>query len=272
MEKVLQDLAVAQGEYDSSTTGHASNRPFVLLSWAQSMDGFIASAPGIQTQISNSSTGELTHRLRAFCDAILVGIGTVLVDDPRLSVRLQTEESSDLKSPRPVVLDTNLRIPISSKLLRSDVGSNACVRRGRPIVFTAESSLQHIPESDMDRKTSPEFMKLADSADIVGTRVGPDGRMRLDCILRKLAETGVRTVMIEGGSAILRAFVDSDLCDFAVVTMSAQLFGGGVPVLAPTVSGRAVPALRLSRPQWLALDGDMVCWGSISSSTSGASP
>ena len=88
-----------------------TGRPFVTLTYAQSLDGSIARVPGKRLQLSGPEAQAMTHRLRAVNDAILVGIGTVLADNPRLTVRLA--EGSD---PQPVILDSKLRFPLDANL------------------------------------------------------------------------------------------------------------------------------------------------------------
>ncbi|HEY0710430.1 MAG TPA: dihydrofolate reductase family protein, partial [Polyangia bacterium] len=87
-------------------------RPFVTLTWAQSLDGCIAREPGQRTVISGDETMSLAHALRASHDGILIGVGTLVADDPALTVRLWSGES-----PTPIVLDTRLRTPLSSRLV-----------------------------------------------------------------------------------------------------------------------------------------------------------
>src|SRR5687768_4642967 len=87
-------------------------RPVVTLSYAQTLDGSLA-LPGRQLIISSPESMKMTHELRAAHDGLLVGIGTVLIDDPRLTVRL-----ADGRNPQPVVLDSRLRMPLTANLLK----------------------------------------------------------------------------------------------------------------------------------------------------------
>ena len=88
-----------------------SGRPFIIVSYAQSLDGSIATADRQQMQISGPESMRLTHQLRACCQCILVGIGTVLADNPSLTVRLVEGHH-----PQPIILDTNLRTPLDATL------------------------------------------------------------------------------------------------------------------------------------------------------------
>ena len=89
------------------------SKPVVTLTYAQSIDGCIAPIGGGTLQLSNPSTQRMTHQMRAIHDAILVGINTVICDDPQLTVRLISG-----KHPQPIVLDTRLRFPLQANLLR----------------------------------------------------------------------------------------------------------------------------------------------------------
>src|SRR5512135_1934375 len=100
------------------------DRPRVTLTYAQSLDGSIAARSGMPLALSGTESMHYTHQLRAAHDAILVGIGTVLSDDPRLNVRL-----TGGLSPRPIVLDSSLRCPSTAR----------CLEAGRrPIVATTD--------------------------------------------------------------------------------------------------------------------------------------
>src|SRR5512143_1701471 len=99
---------LAQADRQPSEKG----RPLVSLCYAQSLDGCIAAERGRPTQLSGPETKQITHRLRALHDGILVGIGTVLADDPHLTVRHARGEN-----PQPVVLDSRLRTPVEARLI-----------------------------------------------------------------------------------------------------------------------------------------------------------
>ena len=96
-----------------------NNRPFIIISYAQSVDGSIASRSRLPIHLSGTESSVLTHQIRAGCDAILIGIGTLLADDPQLTVRLV-----ESRNPQPIILDTHLRTPLNAKLVkRSDLTS-----------------------------------------------------------------------------------------------------------------------------------------------------
>jgi GTP cyclohydrolase II len=177
-----------------------TGRPLVTLSYAQSLDGSIADRPGRPLALSGNQSMIFTHSLRAFHDAILVGIGTVLADNPRLNVRLV-----DGKSPQPVIVDSRLRFPPYANLLRN----------GRsPLIATGQGA-------DAERQEALEA---------AGARVlrlpGQNGWVNLAALLDHLGATGVNHLMVEGGAQIITSFLSSRLVDQVVLTIAPLLVGG----------------------------------------------
>ncbi len=205
----------------------AGGAPRVTVSWAQTATGAIAAAEGRRAAISGPESMVLTHRLRAMHDAILVGIQTVLSDDPQLSVRLVTGHS-----PQPIVLDSRLRFPFTARLLaRAD---------RKPWIFhcSSDPSLQ-----DELAKRGARLFKTRTSA----------GGLDLGEVLATLAREGVRSVMVEGGARVLRAFMDQGLAQQAVVTISPSPLEG--------VQGPGIPAMRSPRQE--SLGADTILWGRL---------
>src|SRR5687768_14040118 len=106
---------IEQWLQDNKQNFRAVNRPFVTLSYAQSLDGSIAVNSGASLALSGLESTCLTHQLRSLHDGILVGISTVLTDNPQLSVR-----EWDGPSPQPIVLDSHLRMPATARLSQLD--------------------------------------------------------------------------------------------------------------------------------------------------------
>ena len=130
MEKILFELSKSYDNHVASSskkTQHPQSSPFTTLAYAQSVDGSLAGIRGQALRLSGSESMTMTHHLRAFHDCILVGVGTVVSDDPSLTVRL-----CQGISPLPVILDPSLRTPLTSKLLTSSTGR-------RPIIATLAS-------------------------------------------------------------------------------------------------------------------------------------
>lgn len=174
-----------------------AGRPLVTLSYAQGMDGSIAARRGRPSAISSQLSLEYTHRLRAAHDAILIGIGTLLSDDPQLNVRFASGAS-----PQPVVLDSALRTPPAARLLA-----------GRPLLFCTSRAA-----------TDAEHALQTAGASI--ERQPGAGRVALDAMLARLAELGIDSVMVEGGGEVITSFLDAGLADRAVLTIAPVKPGG----------------------------------------------
>ena len=202
-------------------------RPRVTVTWAQTATGVIAAAGGARATISGPESMKLTHRLRALHDAILVGIQTVLADDPQLSVRLV--EGSQ---PQPVVLDSRLRFPRTARLLaRAD---------RKPWIFYRAADPSD--EQELEKRGARLFR----------TRASAPG-LDLAEVLRVLAAQGIRSLMVEGGAKVLRAFIAQGLACQAVVTVSPSRMEG--------VPGPGIPALLSSVQE--SLGPDAVLWGRV---------
>ncbi len=147
-------------------SGGLEDRPFVTVSYAQSIDGSIAEFPDHPLSLSGELSLSLTHAIRAAHGAILVGIGTVLADNPALTVRYAAGEN-----PQPVILDSRLRFPLFSPMLENPAR--------RPWIFT-------------NGRADPARMSTLRSAgaEIFTASSVPDGNLDLMAVLRKLREMG----------------------------------------------------------------------------------
>ena len=182
------------------------SRPFVTLKAAISLDGCIAEAPGRRTPLTSAAANRHAHRYRAEVDAIAVGIGTVLVDDPLLTSRGVYRERSLTR----VIFDRELRTPPGARLL-STVGAG-------PVMIV----------------TSPAGAARTDRRDALEARgveiVAVDGGIR-DAVVR-LGERGIASLLIEGGAAIQRAAWDAEIVDFVRLYVTPHVLGpAGVRVL-----------------------------------------
>jgi GTP cyclohydrolase II len=190
------------------------DRPFVTLAYAQSLDGSITTARGERYRLSGSDAMRFTHALRARHDAILIGVGTVLADDPELRVRL-----ADGPSPQPVVVDSRVRTPSDAKLLSA---------AGRPVWIAATS---------LDGWSPDQEARIAriqtDGRRIIECPALPNGWVDLAALLRRLGSAGVEHVMVEGGARIISSFLAARLVDYALVTIAPQ-FLGGLPAVEPS--------------------------------------
>jgi len=181
--------------------------PIVTVSWARSVTGAIAAADGARIPLSGPESLRLTHGLRAMHDAILVGIQTVLSDDPLLSVRLV-----EGAQPQPVILDSHLRFPVEAKLLsRAD---------RKPWIF-------HRQGAEAACGTAQEHARALGAA---GARLFPvpagNGGLDLRCVLAGLLAENIHSLMVEGGARVLGSFISQGLASQAVITVSPTVIAG----------------------------------------------
>jgi diaminohydroxyphosphoribosylaminopyrimidine deaminase/5-amino-6-(5-phosphoribosylamino)uracil reductase len=190
------DVGLFADEAAHDHAGHfrriRDRRPHVILKLAVSSDGKIAGAGGKTVAITGDAARTRVHLLRAQCDAILVGIGTVLADDPLLTCRLPGMAP---RSPVRVVLDRALRIPGGSRLVHS--------ARETPLWVVAS-----------ELSDAPAAARLgAAGAQVIRIPPTPGPGLDLPAVLRALAEKGITRLMVEGGSHVAASFVAAGLAD-----------------------------------------------------------
>lgn len=193
---LLSDEAAIQNK--RFLTFHEKKRPYVILKWAQTTDGFIARDNHDSKWISNEDSRRLVHKWRAEEDAILVGKNTAIHDDPALTVRDWQGEN-----PIRVLLDTNLEVASTSQILADNAAST--------IVFNSS-------------KTNAE-----------GSTRWVKSDMRPQSILNSLHEEQIQSMIVEGGSAVLKSFIRENCWDEARVFTSPQRFDRGLE--APQIEG-----------------------------------
>ena len=242
----LQAKISAHAEvFDAAPKGHPGglrHRPFVTVSYAQSLDGSIASELGAPIQISSPESMVVTHSLRTIHDAILVGIGTVLTDDPQLTSRL-----AEGRQPQPVIVDARLRMPITARVL--DHPKSVWI-----------ATTQH-PSSASPLMKKPGIRIL--TLPVFGT-----DHVDLMALLENLRMLGVRSVMVEGGSRIISSFLSQGLADFAVVTVAPGYIGGMNVVSRASFSSRQPVLSRLLDATASPVGGDFIIWGSLGQTNS----
>lgn len=185
----------------AETHRRRTGRPFVTVSYAQSLDGSIAAEQGVHLPISGPESYTMTHALRAGHEAILVGIGTVLADDPRLTVR-----RVDGNDPQPVIVDSRLRLPPTARIFDSPPF---------PWVMTTTPA-------DAGRQRALE----AAGARVIRLPADSNGRIDLAAMLDTLGVLGVNSLMVEGGAEILTSVLTERLADFLIVTVAPRFVGG----------------------------------------------
>jgi diaminohydroxyphosphoribosylaminopyrimidine deaminase/5-amino-6-(5-phosphoribosylamino)uracil reductase len=177
-----------------------NKQPFIILKVASSLDGKIATKNGESQWITGGVSRRFVHRLRNQVDGVIVGIGTVLKDDPMLTARLRGG-----KDPYRIILDSRLRIPEEAKVVK--------ISPSRTIIATTELAPRERVE------------KLEKEGVQVLTFESKQGRVDLKSCLSKLGEMGMITLLVEGGSQINGSFLDEGLIDKIIFFLSPKLIG-----------------------------------------------
>ncbi|HEV3478990.1 MAG TPA: GTP cyclohydrolase II [Gaiellaceae bacterium] len=213
-------------------------RPYVVLKYAQTVDGRIATRRGEAKWISSDAERRISHGLRAACDAVLVGVGTAIIDDPQLTVRMVPGPS-----PLRVVLDSTLRLPSTARVLDERAGT---------VVMTTESS--------------SEERRAALRARSVGVHVvdaGPRG-VDLASALQTLRGLGVGSLLVEGGARVITSFFAENLVDRLVVGIAPTIMGTGIDAVGDLGVARVAESIRLTNRSVHQAGGDLLVAADVS--------
>jgi diaminohydroxyphosphoribosylaminopyrimidine deaminase/5-amino-6-(5-phosphoribosylamino)uracil reductase len=216
--------------------------PYVVLKLALSLDGRIASRTGASKWVTGPEARARVHLLRARHDAVMIGIGTALADDPRLTVR---DAPGD--NPLRVVLDTRLRMPVSARLVQT--------AREAPTWVICTT----------DAPSSAEEALLERGVEVLRAPASAEGRIDVNSALKMLAERGVVSVMVEGGaelagSMLAGGFADELHCFVAPILLGPRGRPGAVDWAGPATPADA-PAI--ADPQWEVCGVDAHVWGPL---------
>jgi riboflavin-specific deaminase-like protein len=216
----------------------SAHRPRVTLKIAQTLDGRIATRTGHSRWVSSPASRSMGHALRASHDAILVGIGTVLTDDPQLTVRLAAG-----RNPMRVVIDSSLRVPLNAAVLASD--------------GIAVKIVTHAPAS----------AAAADAIRALGAEVvavpGSKGRVDLAIALQELRVRGIESVLVEGGAKIATEMIRLQLVDELVLFIASKVIGTGVDAIGDLGIVDMTEAVQFSSSSVELLEGDIVFRGRL---------
>ncbi|UCC10904.1 MAG: RibD family protein [candidate division WOR-3 bacterium] len=215
-------------------------RPYIAVAYAQSIDGSITSYRGTKLEMSSPESRVLSHQLRSRFDAVLVGIGTVLTDNPRLTVRL-----IEGRNPQTVVVDSQLSIPLDAQLLKNE---------RLPWIFTTD-------RADPKKRKTLEDMGTR----IIRVRTDDQEKIDLHYVMRELLFLGIKTLLIEGGAHIINSLFQEKLID-AMVLYVAPVFVGGVHVIEHPLVEKGEESVRKKLPELdikgnARLGNDIVIWG-----------
>jgi 3,4-dihydroxy 2-butanone 4-phosphate synthase/GTP cyclohydrolase II len=212
-------------------------RPGVVVKLAQSLDGRIATACGDSKWISSEPERCVSHALRAACDAVLVGSGTVVRDNPQLTVRAVPGAS-----PTRVVLDSRLRAPLDSRLFTDD---------GSTLVVTTSAS---------DPQTRDRLRRAG-----AGVEVVPElgGRVDLHAALARLRELGMEVVLVEGGATLVTSLLSAGLVDRLIVAIAPMLIGAGTDAVGDLGIQHIANAFTLTNRTIATVGDDVIIAGDV---------
>lgn len=216
--------------------------PFVTAKFAMSLDGKIATRTGDSKWVTGPEARNLVQQMRRESDAIMVGVNTVLADDPQLTARDQGGQPLT-RQPLRVVMDSHCRTPATAKMLQEP---------GRTLIFTSAEA-------------SPEKVKAlkAAGAKVVPTGLGADHRVDSSLVTAELGRRDVVSLLVEGGGMVLGSLFDAGLVD-KVYAFIAPVIIGGAEAASP-VAGQGVPkmaqAWRLRRTKLESIGADWLITG-----------
>lgn len=187
-------------------------RPNIIASVAQSVDGRIATITGASRYISGPETTTLAHEIRDHAEGILVGIGTVLRDDPELSCRLPGGTS-----PVRIILDARLRMPVDSRIVETAGSIPTILCTSREALHTRAEAVRNLRDRGLE---------------IIETPV-EGGNLEIEPLLETLLDHGVGTLFVEGGSRVLASFLAARAIDTMLFVMAPIVVGEGTPVFSP---------------------------------------
>ncbi|MBO55696.1 MAG: riboflavin biosynthesis protein RibD [Dehalococcoidia bacterium] len=197
--------------YEGFAKHIVTNLPFVIAKFATSLDGKISTNSGDSKWITGSESRAVVHEMRRTCDAVIVGVNTIIADDPQLTARDQNGQALN-QQPLKVIIDTHARTPTTSRFLSEP---------GEALLFCSENvSSERVSEIKQS------------GANVIPTKQSQEGLIHLPSVMEHLGRIGVVKVIIEGGGTILGSFFDNGLID-KVYAFSAPIIIGGMNAPSP---------------------------------------
>lgn len=190
-----------------------SEYPFIYLKKAQTLDGYIATSSGDSKWITNKKAREVGHRLRHKADAIMVGIGTVLADNPSLTARLEEEESLD---PIRVILDPFLDIPLDARVINQESDAET-------LIICSDKFPEQNSAAISAKKE--KLLKMKD-VELLSLELKENDYFEIKEVLKKLREKEISSVLVEGGAKLSHTFLKEGLIDKYYYFIAPKIYGG----------------------------------------------
>jgi diaminohydroxyphosphoribosylaminopyrimidine deaminase/5-amino-6-(5-phosphoribosylamino)uracil reductase len=217
------------------TTG----RPFVTLKAGMTLDGGLATAAGESRWITSAEARAEAQHLRAAHDAILVGVGTILADDPRLTAR-----SEPGKALLRVILDSHLRTPPAARALSGEDG-------GRTLIYTVAGAAGAARQA-LERRPGVEVAEIAAAS----------GRPDMQAVFADLGKRRILSVLVEGGGEVLGSVLRSGAADALALFIAPRILGGGAKaVFGGFSASRLAEARSIQEWRWRGVGGDLLVEG-----------
>jgi diaminohydroxyphosphoribosylaminopyrimidine deaminase/5-amino-6-(5-phosphoribosylamino)uracil reductase len=189
---------------ESFITYHTLHRPFMIAKWAMTLDGRIAAESGQSKWITNEQSRTYVHEVRSVVDAVMVGIGTVLQDNPMLNVRLT---NYNRRQPKRIIVDGHLRIPVRAKCLEHG-------HLGECIIATTEAA------------PAEKITRMEDAGHIILRLRGRRGIIDMRELIQGLAKYEIQSVLCEGGSSMHGSLLRAKLVDKVIAFVAPKIIGG----------------------------------------------
>ncbi|KAH7030888.1 putative riboflavin biosynthesis protein Rib7 [Microdochium trichocladiopsis] len=263
--------------HDISSSPVSSSRPFVTLTFATSLDSALSLGPGIRTALSGPQSKAMTHYLRSRHDAICIGVGTAIADDPGLNCRLDAASrrgpgtSEKAQHPRPIIIDPRLRWDFSrdNKIFQLVRGGDGLA----PFIITAVTNPSAEKVKILEDHGGKFIVLNSSPASTLSSATIPSTSDTLDwlAILAAVRQQGLHSIMIEGGGTVINSLLASQnktLVDSVIITIAPTWLGKGSVVVSPEQevekrTGQRALGPRLTGVRWIPLGEDVVVCGRL---------
>jgi riboflavin biosynthesis protein RibD len=242
-----------------------TKRPYVIMKTAMTLDGKIAAHSGDSKWVTNEESRKMVHELRSELSGVIVGIGTVLADDPMLTCRLEGEHHQPIR----IVVDSNLRIPIDSQLVKT-------ANEYRTIVACrhfdrSEAERSEVEKSSLNVNKQKGFLDSLRSLEMTGVELlecqSNNNHVDINDLMTRLGAMGIDSLLLEGGGTLNAAFLEAGCVDEVWAFIAPKIIGGAAA--KTPVSGKGIDlmseAINLHNIEIQNINGDILIKGKICS-------